>query len=105
MRAWGLLVALVGCYNPTIAHGVPCGPSGECPNGQSCIGGFCDPGASDAATDVPVFDAPDIDSPDAPALCTTWTAKHFAPCALPAPLGPLALIKNDATYTWDTDTA
>jgi hypothetical protein len=28
--------ALVGCYDPQVPLGAPCGPMGECPTGQSC---------------------------------------------------------------------
>ena len=31
-----LFAALVGCYDPTVPLGAPCGPNGECPRGQEC---------------------------------------------------------------------
>ena len=30
------LFAAVGCYDPLVPLGIPCGPMGECPNGQEC---------------------------------------------------------------------
>lgn len=38
----------------------------------------------------------------APADCGTWMPRHFVPCALPAPLGPIAL-GGSAGYIYDTD--
>jgi hypothetical protein len=59
-----------GCYSPTVANGVACGPDGACPAGQECddVSGRCyrgpapvvdaaDPGPSDAAPDAEA-DAP-----------------------------------------------
>jgi len=37
VRAFAALVlAVCGCYHPTVASDVPCGTGGACPNGQSC---------------------------------------------------------------------
>lgn len=57
-------VVLAGCYGPTIAEDVPCGPDRECPAGQTCdIDGRCRSELlPDAATDTDgdgVFDGED----------------------------------------------
>lgn len=49
---------------------------------------------SDAANDAPLLDAPEI--------CTTWNARHFTPCAIPAP-GPAVTLPAGSTITYDTD--
>jgi len=42
----------VGCYNPTPATGIPCGPGEACPNGQTCdVTGLCV--ADGTGTDAP----------------------------------------------------
>ncbi len=102
----GLVAAIValaaGCYSPSPPTGVPCGENNACPSGQQCVAGFCGgTGGSNDASDSDVLDAPDI---DAPATCTTWTAHHFAPCAIPAPDGDLVLDSTLADFTWDTNT-
>jgi len=44
MRVGALCVAVVaGCFRPSPQAGAPCGPAGECPNGQTCTNGFCEP--------------------------------------------------------------
>jgi hypothetical protein len=103
MRALWLLVAASACYSPIAPTGAPCADNNACPAGQACVEGFCGGSASsdDAATDAVEADAVTI---DAPALCTTWTAEHMAPCALPAPTGDLTLTQAGSTYDWDTDT-
>ena len=55
---WLWSVLLVGCYNPTIGQDVPCGPNGECPNGQSCIAGLCTSGDGMDDASTPSDDAP-----------------------------------------------
>src|SRR5688500_7684908 len=48
----------------------------------------------DAAIDVPLVDASE--------LCSTWTARHFATCAIPAP-GPAVVLPAGAVITYGTD--
>jgi len=37
VRVLAVVAALViGCFHPRVASEVPCGPNGECPNGQTC---------------------------------------------------------------------
>ena len=36
--AW---ILLAGCYAPAAPSGAPCSPSGDCPDGQTCVLGFC----------------------------------------------------------------
>ena len=43
---------LLGCYNPTVASEVPCGPHGECPIGQTC----------NTSRQPPLCNAPDVDA-------------------------------------------
>jgi hypothetical protein len=101
MRAFCVLVVASACYSPTAPTGAPCADTNACPAGQACVEGFCggrgSSGGDDAATDTLEADA-------APALCTTWTAKHIAPCALPAPTGDLTVTQVGSSYSWDTDT-
>ena len=89
------MLAASGCYDPTPPAGVPCGDNDVCPAGQTCIAGICE-GSMDA--DV----VPDALSTDAPLGCEAWQAKHFTPCALPAPMGDLQMIESMSTYNWDT---
>jgi hypothetical protein len=99
MRAALVVLAVAGCYSPAPPAGVPCGEDDVCPGGQACIAGVC------AKTDGVNLDAPADDSGpaiDAPALCATWTARHFDPCMLPAPGGDLTLTPALAGYSWDT---
>jgi len=35
------LIAIAGCYNPTLRSNVPCSPDDECPDGQACVSGLC----------------------------------------------------------------
>src|SRR5262249_53775894 len=46
----------VGCFHPRVATEVPCGPNGECPNGQSC----------DDTRQPPTCVGPGSGSPDGP---------------------------------------
>ncbi len=101
MRAVALALVVGACYSPTAAPGAPCGAGDACPSGQSCVAGFCTGSGSGSANgDVFVVD----EGVDTAPLCTTWTAEHFAPCALPAPLGNLNLTQVQSGFTWDTDT-
>ena len=36
-----LLLALAGCYNPTVGAGAPCTTSNECPGDLQCVGRVC----------------------------------------------------------------
>jgi hypothetical protein len=46
----------------------------------------------------------DIDAVDAPAICTTWIARHFVPCAIPSP-SPNDVVLAAGEYSYDTTTA
>lgn len=98
MRAVGLAVSLAACYSPSAPAGAPCTDDSQCPSGQQCVAGTC--GGTDVTTDA--ADAPPDVPPDSPALCTTWTAEHFDPCAIPAPGGDLNLTQALSGFTWDT---
>jgi hypothetical protein len=58
MRAALLLIMASGCFSPSPPSGLPCSPSGSCPEGQSCVLGTCgaaandDGGSPDGATDL-----------------------------------------------------
>jgi outer membrane protein assembly factor BamB len=63
VRVLAVTAALViGCYHPRVASEVPCGPDGECPNGQSCDNSrqpptCVGPGEADASIDAaPIAD-------------------------------------------------
>ena len=47
---------------------------------------------------------PDAMNIDAPAECSLWTAKHFMPCAIPAPMGDVSLAGTLSPYTYTTTT-
>jgi hypothetical protein len=55
----------------------------------------------DKSGDGPL-DARDLASSDAPGTCVTWSARHFEPCALPSPFGPIVL--TPGTWIYDTTT-
>src|SRR5262245_6875853 len=113
MRGWALiLLGLLGCYSPKIANGVPCGPGGECPNGQTCgLDGIC--GGTGMPTDAPTDEAPTEDAPiedasiDAPV--TTGDAPpgflvaHLTPAAQ-AMLQQTATVSITAPTTINTGT-
>src|SRR4051812_22134637 len=64
-------------------------------------------GAASTGDDVPGDDGgTDADAViiDAPADCTLWTAKHFMPCAIPAPMGDVSLEASLSPYTYTTTT-
>lgn len=52
MARWLYLIVMMGCYDPSIATGVPCNNADECPRGQPCVGNVCG-GTADAAGDPP----------------------------------------------------
>jgi len=54
----------------------------------------------DDSGDSAVTDTIDIDAP----LCESWSAKHFAPCAIPPPMGSLVLTAADSPYRYTTST-
>ena len=93
------MLVLAGCYTATPPAGVPCGEDDACPNGQACIAGVC--GGTGANLDAATVDSGPVI--DAPALCATWTARHFEPCMLPSPGGDLNLTDALANYSWDLD--
>jgi hypothetical protein len=35
------MILIAACYSPVLPSNVPCSPSGECPDGQSCTAGTC----------------------------------------------------------------
>jgi hypothetical protein len=45
---WLGLLVVMGCYDPSIATGIPCARNDECPRGQLCAGNVCG-GTADAA--------------------------------------------------------
>ncbi len=107
MRAWCVVLALGGCYSPSAPTGAPCTDDTQCPSSQRCIDGFCGGGGPGGATDDAAADTlgATLDAePDAPALCTTWTAEHFDPCAIPPPLGDVSLVSVDNNDRYDLDT-
>ncbi len=58
-------------------------------------------GAGDGGNDG-ASDAPSADAADAPALCVSWTAQHFKPCAIGSPQPALGLVTSGSPYTYDT---
>lgn len=65
------LLVTTGCYDPSAATGVPCGPGGACPSDQQCVDGICDGGEGISDADIEPDGPPLVDAAiDAPAnLC------------------------------------
>ena len=107
-RAWMLVLALgAGCRVTGEFH---CDTSDQCrDNGTTgvCIVGSCAFGDADCTSGWRYSDSAEDSVAGvclegaAPADCGTWKPKHFTPCALPAPLGPLRL--SGSGYIYDTD--
>ena len=107
-HGWMVVLALgAGCRVTGEFH---CDTSDQCRNNGTtgvCIVGSCafgdpdctsgwryDESAAEAVAGVCLEGA-------APADCVAWQPKHFTPCALSAPLGPLRL--SGSGYIYDTD--
>ena len=75
---WLWLLGIFGCYAPTIAENVPCGPLGECPTDQRCYAGTCRSSAPDV--DAPTIDAALDASPDARFSCGGADSILSSPC-------------------------
>lgn len=97
----GLVIVLIaGCSFPTPSEQYACVTTADCDGSRECDQGFCVvPGgnAIDAGADAPPSDT-------GPRFaCAGWTPRHFDPCVIPQPTGPLALTAA-GTYTYDTTT-
>lgn len=59
MRRCLVLLLIGGCYQPSVATGVPCGAGEACPVGLECRSGTCElpGGPTDGAIDGPAIDA------------------------------------------------
>lgn len=70
------LVAVAGCYAPTVTTGAPCDERMNCPSKQVCLAGRCQPEGTmlDAASDAIAVDALDSRPIDAMALWSTPVA-------------------------------
>ena len=75
---------------PTPSEQYACDTTADCAGGRTCERGYCIVGGEPPP-------------PDAPHACTSWRARHFDPCAIPAPSPALALTAA-GTYTFDTAT-
>ncbi len=98
VRALGIasVLALAACSFPRTSDQFTCEVDTDCTGGRVCERGFC----------VIATDAAPVDTIDAPFFdCTLWTPtpRHFDPCAIPQPAGPLTL-DMAGTYTLDTAT-
>jgi hypothetical protein len=96
-RAALLLVAIAGCYSPTIAEGIPCGEDMACPSALICdpqtsrcvreLSPAADAARLDASADA-MLDAASTDfvdtfsRPDGPAIGNGWIEKVAAVYAL-----------------------
>jgi hypothetical protein len=92
------LVLGAACSFPTPSDGFRCEITADCEAGRVCDQGFCVvPGGVDAQP-PPSTEPPGTDPLD----CTSWTPapRHFMPCDLPTPAGPLVL--DSGSYTYDT---
>jgi hypothetical protein len=98
MRAPARLAALLlgaGCTFPEPSAAYRCEVTAECEAGRVCEQGFC---VVSGRTDASPGGA---DAPDAPTSidCASWPApRHFQPCDLPPPAGPLALAAGEHVY-------
>ena len=79
MRLW--LLALVGCYAPSVAPGAPCADNGACPSGLVCTRGTCELTEVDAA--LPPDDT--LVPLDGVATATCWAAWHSGAPVLSVP--------------------
>ncbi len=95
--ALGAAIALgAGCSSfPEPSQEYRCEVTADCETGRVCDLGFCvRPGAVDAGGGG----GPEVDA--TPALnCADWPApRHFMPCEIPAPSGPLVLEAGEHVY-------
>ncbi len=89
------LLATAGCFQRA-SQDFACTLNSDCSSDRVCDQGFCVIGQVDAGVDGdagPLFD------------CTLWTPapRHFMPCDIPQPLGPLTLDMT-GIYTYNTMT-
>lgn len=73
-----VLVLVAGCYAPTVAENVPCGPRGECPSNQDCYAGTCR--STPPNIDAPLADVVPDARPDAAFTCAGVDSVLNSPC-------------------------
>ncbi len=95
-----VIVAITGCSFPTPSEKYACVTTADCEGSRVCDQGFCVVSGGNA-----VDSGSDVLPPDGGPrfACAGWTPRHFDPCAIPQPTGPLALT-TAGTYDYDTTT-
>ncbi len=86
---------LAACSFPTPSEQYSCRTTDDCDDGRVCTQGYCVIG------NVVDVDAPMTDTAPPMIDCTTFPARHFDACMIPAPTGALDLM-TAGTYTFDT---
>ena len=88
-RGLWVLLFVAGCYRPSPAPGQPCSPSGDCPQGQSCVNGTCVVGDGGGLDACPVACEND--------QLTDCTGSHVCPfgCGTSAPPHCAALVPSN----------
>ncbi len=96
-----LIVAVAGCSFPTPSDQYACVTTADCTGSRVCDQGFCVVSGGNAVDSGLDGLPPDTGGPRF--ACAGWTPRHFDPCVIPQPAGPLALTTAGA-YTYDTTT-
>ena len=99
MRYGLVIVALAGCSFPTPSEQYACVITADCQGSRVCDQGFCvvSGGNADSGSDgLP----PDTGGPRF--ACAGWMPRHFDPCVIPQPTGPLALYRAQLAGPYST---
>lgn len=99
MKYGVVIVLIAGCSFPTPSEQYACTITADCEGSRVCDQGFCVVSGGN-----PIDSGSDVLTPDTSGprfACAGWTPRHFDPCVIPQPIGPLALT-TPGMYTFDT---